>query len=69
MLERILDKLESMDQKLDRVAEKVAAHEEKNKSMQGQIKLLFSLLLAGVSSAAAAAWNWIIGNGGTPPGH
>lgn len=56
-LERIYNKLEEIDNKLSKAVERIAVTEEKHSSMSGQIKIIYTLILAGITSFIAAISN------------
>lgn len=60
-LERIYNKLDGIENKLDGHLERIAVLEVKHEEMSGRIKILVSLVIAGVSAAATAGIKWIIG--------
>lgn len=60
-LERIYNKLDSMDIKLDGHLERIAKLEIQQEEMAGKIKIAFSLIVAGISASVTAALNWILG--------
>lgn len=61
MLERILDKLDSIEGKLDGHLERIAKLEERQDAHDGKIKLMLSFVIAGASAAVTAAVQWVRG--------
>lgn len=59
--ERILDKLDEIDSKLDNHIERIVTVEEQQKSISGQIKLVFSLILAGITATIGAVIDYFKG--------
>lgn len=60
--EQIYRKLEKIDDKLDLVVERLAVVETKHRGMSGQIKFLFSIVLAAVVSGISAFWKYVLAN-------
>lgn len=59
--ERILNKLDDIDNKLDNHIERIIKVEEKQQSISGQIKLVFSLILAGITATIGAVVDYFKG--------
>ena len=59
--ERILNKLDEIDNKLDSHVERIVKVEEKQASISGQIKWAFSLILAGITATIGAVIDYFKG--------
>lgn len=60
-IERVYNKLDRIDNKLDTHLERITVLEAKQESASGRIKILFSLLISGVSAASAIAMKYFLG--------
>ena len=58
---RLWEKLDSIDTKLDSVSERLVRTETKQQSMAGQIKWLFSAVLAAISGAIGYIFDFFKG--------
>lgn len=52
--DKMYQKLDKIDDKLDSVVERITVTETQNHSMSGQIKLIFTLIVAAITSVFAA---------------
>lgn len=59
ILEKILDRVDRMDHKLDKVSEQVVEYKTKQNHLQGQVKWIYTLFLTGATGMIHYIWKQI----------